>query len=271
MSKLAAIVLAGGKSSRMGRDKAFINYHGKSQVDYLKEVLEASGIEEVYFSVNESQSRLDVLLDKKLLIDREALGPAQAIKDVQRKLPSHDLLVVACDLPLIDKAAISDILGKYTLSKGEPAIFYDSSEGLPEPMFAIYRAGFFALAEKAGLADRRCPRKILIELNLKGAKLPNESWLINVNSEADMSELWGGMVRLRYFAQLAEQRALEQEETFFLNGETVGAFYERLQSQHNFTIAANNIGYAINDRYVKSDYLLRAGDKVVFIPPVNGG
>ena len=50
MDDLAAVILVGGKSSRMGHNKASLPYKGKRLVDVIAEVVREAGIENIYVS-----------------------------------------------------------------------------------------------------------------------------------------------------------------------------------------------------------------------------
>ncbi|AHB87814.1 molybdenum cofactor biosynthesis protein MoaD [Thermosynechococcus sp. NK55a] len=75
---------------------------------------------------------------------------------------------------------------------------------------------------------------------------------------------------MRYFAQLREQSAREQEERV-TTAQTYGELYQELKTQYGFTLDLAQIKVAANDTFVALDQPLRAGDEVVFIPPVAGG
>lgn len=77
-------------------------------------------------------------------------------------------------------------------------------------------------------------------------------------------------VYLRYFAQLREQSQCEEEERV-TTAQTYGELYQELKAQYGFTLDLAHVKVAANDTFMQLDHPLRAGDKVVFIPPVAGG
>jgi molybdopterin-guanine dinucleotide biosynthesis protein A len=50
MNDVAAVILVGGKSSRMGQDKALLPYKGKRLVDVVADTIRAAGVSRVYVS-----------------------------------------------------------------------------------------------------------------------------------------------------------------------------------------------------------------------------
>lgn len=94
--KIAAVVLAGGRSSRMGQDKALLDYNGKPLLDHMVELLERVGISDIYVSGNWKGYRC-------LPDSAPYKGPAHAIYDVLQQLrTTHDaVLFVPIDMPLL--------------------------------------------------------------------------------------------------------------------------------------------------------------------------
>ena len=77
-------------------------------------------------------------------------------------------------------------------------------------------------------------------------------------------------VQVQYFALLREQRG-QSEESLATAATTPAALYEELRGRHGFTLPGDRVRAAVNDAFVANDATLRAGDRVVFIPPVAGG
>ncbi|MBX9573591.1 MAG: MoaD/ThiS family protein [Candidatus Obscuribacterales bacterium] len=77
-------------------------------------------------------------------------------------------------------------------------------------------------------------------------------------------------VQINYFALFREQRGLA-EETVETGADTVGQLYEELQKRHRFTLPKNSLRAALNDEFCQWECALKAGDRIVFIPPVAGG
>src|SRR3954469_8700324 len=102
---LNSLVLAGGKSVRMGYDKSSIAWHGKEQRYYMADLLKQF-CHNVFISCraeqqNEIESNYKTLPDT--FID---LGPYGAILSAFREKPGTAWLVVASDLPLLDPNAL---------------------------------------------------------------------------------------------------------------------------------------------------------------------
>ncbi len=77
-------------------------------------------------------------------------------------------------------------------------------------------------------------------------------------------------VRVQYFALLREQ-AGRSDEALDTCARTPRELYEELRARHPFTLAPDLLRVAVNSEFVGWEQPLRAGDTVIFIPPVAGG
>ena len=103
---IAGIVLAGGRSSRMGKNKALLDYHGKPLLEHMIEILQESGIEDVFISGSvEGYACLE---------DRQPYaGPACAIRHVLKQKPGYKgYLFVPVDMPHLNPAILQELISK---------------------------------------------------------------------------------------------------------------------------------------------------------------
>ncbi len=77
-------------------------------------------------------------------------------------------------------------------------------------------------------------------------------------------------VTVQYFALLREQ-AGRSEETIATDAANPEALFAELCARYPFTLGRDALKVAVNDDFAGWDTALRAGDRVVFIPPVAGG
>jgi len=77
-------------------------------------------------------------------------------------------------------------------------------------------------------------------------------------------------ITVKFFALLREQAGC-RELKISTSAPTPAALYLELCASHALKLPPNLLTYAINERYVRADDLLFAGDRVAFIPPVAGG
>ena len=181
------LVLAGGESRRMGRDKALLERDGKTQLAHIVELLEGC-VDKVFVSTRADQNKDEERGRFEQVVDRyDDLGPVAGILSALDEYPEVDWLVVACDLPNIDEATIRHLLKH---SGGEqPFTAYSSSyDGLPEPLCAVYHSGCADIVRRFVDDGVNCPRKILIRSDTHLLEQPDPRALDNVNTPDDLQD-----------------------------------------------------------------------------------
>jgi len=184
VAQLNGLVLAGGKSSRMGQPKDRMIWSGKEQryhaADLLKQFCGA-----VYISCRHDQAfdfdkAYNALPDTFLNI-----GPMGGILSALRSQRDKAWLVIACDLPLLDHATI-----EFLVSNRDPeqlATTYESPhDRLPEPLIAIWEPESYPVLLHFLGQDITCPRKVLINSKKKTIRPKYPNALMNVNTPTDV-------------------------------------------------------------------------------------
>jgi molybdopterin-guanine dinucleotide biosynthesis protein A len=271
---LFGLVLAGGRSTRMQRDKAAIAYHGReTQLETAMKLL-SPRVARVFVSVRADQADDPVRSSWPRIVDRgDVEGPIAGISAALAEHPETAWLVLACDLPFLDGATLDTLIAGRD-SASDATAFRSSHDGLPEPLCAIYepRARAAIAAHIAG--GRNCPRKFLINADTRLLDQPNPRALDNVNTLAEygaaMSALDTLEIRVQYYALLREQ-AGRSAETLATRARTPRELYAELAARYPFTLPAEMLRVAINAEFGDWSQPLKAGDAVVFIPPVAGG
>jgi molybdopterin-guanine dinucleotide biosynthesis protein A len=97
------LVLAGGRSSRMGTDKALLSWHGRPLLDHMIGLLERSGVDRVY--VSGARAGYAAIADAW-----PERGPVGGIASAADALPDCRLLVVPVDAPLLTPDLLQPLL-----------------------------------------------------------------------------------------------------------------------------------------------------------------
>lgn len=100
---VVGVVLAGGRSSRMGRDKATLPWRGDTLLSHMQQCLRWAGVSRVV--VSGDYRHCDAIPDR--FAD---LGPLGGLASVAEALPDTTLLVVPVDMPLMDAAPLRYLL-----------------------------------------------------------------------------------------------------------------------------------------------------------------
>lgn len=180
------LVLAGGKSRRMGSDKALLTRDGETQLTRAVSLLQRH-VKRVFVSTRPEQAEDQERQKFSQIVDRyDDLGPIAGVLSAMDEHPEVAWLVVACDLPNIDDATISGLIEQHT---GEhPFTAYTSSyDGLPEPLCAVYGIGARAIVDGFVAEQINCPRKMLIRSDTRLIEQPNPQALDNINTPEDLA------------------------------------------------------------------------------------
>ena len=183
---LAGLVLAGGMSTRMQRDKAAIEVGGETQLARAVRLVRALA-PDTFVSVRDEQRAEATRARWPQVIDRlEGVGPAAGILAALEARPDHAWLVLAVDLPLLDAATLARLV-----RSREPAAvataYRSSSDALPEPLCAIWEPKSRAPLAAFIAGGRSCPRKFLLSHGAKLIELEAPRALENVNTPAELA------------------------------------------------------------------------------------
>jgi len=273
------LLLSGGRSTRMHRDKAGLDYHGRSQLAHAWERLGAV-LGQAYVSVRPDQVDDPLRREYPQIVDGQAgLGPLAGILAAQAAHPGAAWLVLACDLPFLEARTLAHLLTARD-PQAVATAYRSAHDGLPEPLCAIYEPTSAPGLAAWAAGGRSCPRKFLIQSGARLLAPLDPRALDNVNS-AD--EYWTAMqtlsptqagatrrIRVQYYALLREQ-AGRSDETLETAARTPRELYDELRARHPFTLGAEVLRVAVNGDFGDWSQPLAAGDAVVFIPPVAGG
>ncbi len=176
---LYGLVLAGGKSTRMGEDKGRITYHGKAQREHAADLLSLF-CEQTYYSMRSDQE--DRPDDGRPVIHDsfEHLGAYGGLLSAFRIHPEAAWFVVATDLPLLDEISLAQLQGKRNTSRFATA-FYNPATEFPEPLISIWEPRSYPRLLDFLAQGYACPRKVLINSDIELVDPANPEALVNVN------------------------------------------------------------------------------------------
>jgi molybdopterin-guanine dinucleotide biosynthesis protein A len=270
------LILAGGSSSRMHRDKASLKYAGKTQLDRAVE-LARRHVAKVFVSVRANQTLDPTRAQHPMIVDAvDGEGPVVGIRSALTAHPRSAWLVLACDLPLLSDAAIEALL----LARDPKCLataYTSAHDGLPEPLCAIWESAAAPVLAEYQAGGGQCPRKCLIR---HGARLLDPAdlrALDNVNTPEEYAQATATLeksapmqLKIQYYALMREQ-AGRSEETLETSAATPADLYTELAARHGFTLSREQLKVAVNSEFSDWSRKLAANDAVVFIPPVAGG
>ena len=152
--QFSAAVLAGGRSTRMGRDKAALPFNGMTLLEYQVEKLRSLGIEEIMIS----GSALEVDGTRRVPDILPHCGPLSGIHACLRAARHEAVLFLSVDTPLVSPDILQTLLDAHTSGvtllhhgeRTEPLLgIYDRAlSGLCEPILRSGRTGVWRLLEQ---------------------------------------------------------------------------------------------------------------------------
>jgi molybdopterin-guanine dinucleotide biosynthesis protein A len=181
---LNALILAGGRSTRMGTDKGLLTYHGLPQRQYLAEVLRPL-CAEVWVSLRADQAPLP---GERVLPDETPdAGPLSGIRTAFAHRADCTWLTVPCDWPLLTARTL-----RYLVEARQPGYlataFRDPHTGTLEPLLACWEPAAAAPLADAWARGERSPRRWLgaVPVRVLDRPFPEEWGAANTPAEAQV-------------------------------------------------------------------------------------
>jgi len=143
LSDALGVVLAGGRSRRMGEDKAGIVIDGETLVERAAKMLVG-----ICSSSVVADNGRNLHPDLESVVDGPGRGPAAGILGAATRHPDRTLLVLACDLPVVPAALLAGI----ALLGGDWVV--PRWQGRLEPLCALYRPAALAVIGRRALAGQ---------------------------------------------------------------------------------------------------------------------
>lgn len=179
--QVGAIILAGGKSSRMGVDKGLMLLNEKPMVQHVIDAVKLVAAELIIVANNEEYKQLGY----KVIPDEiENAGPLAGICAGLKQASYHYNFVLSCDVPFITKEMLNKLKQEVA---GFDAVVFEKDEDL-HPLIGIYSKNCLPEFE-AALNNKEWKLKtVLHHVNLKkiDGALFNDRFFKNINSKLDL-------------------------------------------------------------------------------------
>lgn len=186
---LAGVILCGGRSSRMGVDKATIRFEGMTLLERAVARLDEV-CDPVLIAPGETSAKMS---GRRAIADAVPnAGPLGGVVAALLNSPHRLLAVVAVDLPWVDPGLIrmlADLIG-------DRDVALCSTGGGIEPLHAVYSTSILAAAETALAGPDRSLRRLIGEA--KARRVPESEWrgagfserfTRNINTPEDLAEI----------------------------------------------------------------------------------
>jgi molybdopterin-guanine dinucleotide biosynthesis protein A len=184
------LILAGGSSTRMKRDKAALLYQGKAQLDRAVD-LAARHVSQVFVSVRKGQAADPSRAHRQLIIDSvPGEGPIVGIRSALAAHPDVAWLILACDLPFLSDSALARLLAERDAQLVATA-YRSAHDELPEPLCAVWEPQSAAALATYQADGGNCPRKFLMRHAVRLIEPLDRRALDNVNTPEEYAHALG--------------------------------------------------------------------------------
>lgn len=143
MKDVSGFVAAGGRSSRMGTDKAWLQLAGRPMIEHVIKSLQAATTTVAILADNPEYAKLGFKVFKD---SQTGIGPLEAIRTALQNSTTEHLVLVGCDLPFVTPELFKLLIN---VAEDYEVVVPMSYEGKLEPLCAIY--GKTALKEVENL------------------------------------------------------------------------------------------------------------------------
>ena len=201
---VGCVILAGGKSSRMGTDKALLEYDGKQFIEQIAK--ELSSFEERIIARG-SNSRFSDLIEEEWTVIPDIYpdhGPIGGLHAALSACKSDALFVVTCDMPLFSRQLAERLCAEMqngedseTNSDGEYVDAYDviisvGDSGKIHPLCGVYRKSALSVLEEQIVSERNRVMEALRKLRVKYVTIDSPDQvrqLANINTPEEYETL----------------------------------------------------------------------------------
>ena len=178
--KISAIILAGGKSSRMSGNKALLPVCGTRLIEKIIRSLEPH-FGEIIISAQEREPF--EFLNKKIVVDEiPDYGPLMGILCGLRASATSANFVIACDIPEVNMAMVNEMIAQM---EEYDIVVPLTGEKKYEPLFSIYKKTVIPWIETLLKQDQRKIIKLFPLCRTKFIPMEANGWFFNLNTMED--------------------------------------------------------------------------------------
>jgi len=184
--KYMGLVLAGGQSTRMGRDKSLLNYHGQPQRDYVRHLL-LPYCDDVFIAVKNKSSEDPAwfMADDPSLGD---IGPMAGLLTAFHRYPQHAWIIAGCDYPLIHPRTFSTLINAVT-SASQAVAFTNPETHRAEPLLTVYLPSVLPVLEARYANGRFSLQELLGEVAVVNLEAEDNRWLQSIDTPEQAEKL----------------------------------------------------------------------------------
>ena len=184
-NNITGIILAGGKSSRMGSDKGFLLLNQKAFVQYSIDALSPLVSEIIIVS---DHSAYDTFGYKRVNDITKNAGPVAGIISGLEATQTTYNIILSCDIPLINTKILSQLI---TAATPNTSIIQLESHGKSMPLIALYNKQVLPIFKEQLQNNERRLRVVVNACGYKTITLSGKDTVStkNVNTQTEFKEV----------------------------------------------------------------------------------
>ncbi|HNS18547.1 MAG TPA: molybdenum cofactor guanylyltransferase [Bacteroidales bacterium] len=171
-----AVILAGGRSSRMGTDKSMLDVNGQPLIAHIAHQLDGH-FDEIIIGANDPSKY--AFLNYPVIADVEKdQGPLMGIYSCLMASASEVNFITACDIPEMNLKLIHNMIN---ISGDADIVMPVSENDHYEPLYAVYRKSVIPEAKLVLEGDGRRITELLGRVRVKFISFSDTAWYQNLN------------------------------------------------------------------------------------------
>lgn len=184
-NNITGIILAGGKSTRMGSDKGFVTHNNKPFIQHIIDALQPLVDEIIIVSNNADYDMFELNRVNDIIVNA---GPLAGLHTGLHHSKTEMNIVLSCDIPLINQ----DILEQLISNKNKDIdVVQTESKGKTMPLIALYNKRCASTCLSLLETGERRLRILIKNLKSKTIVLDNTlaKYTANINSQSDLKRI----------------------------------------------------------------------------------
>jgi len=255
--------LAGGKSTRLGVDKAMIHFQGATLLNNLVKTVSQFSNHVIVVSKDTNHHKPNT----NNVQEESALGPLNGLLNGLKKSNNEWSLVLSVDMPFLDLSKLVEDLEKTLNDNIIAAIPINNNK--KQFLAGFYHKRAISIIEYL-IASQQFAMKSLFETNNEFVELVDSSNnFANLNQIQDIHNENLSLVEVMSFGRIQELFKLHKQSVLTLS-RTVHDFQIELEKDYPF-LKDTTYSIAVNQNIENPNHGIKSGDVIALLPPFAGG
>ncbi len=182
--RFSGAVLTGGRSTRMGRDKALLEIDGTAMARRVVAAFENAGAAEIV-AIGGDADALAALGLRVIADEYPGEGPLGGIITALSNAGEPLVVITACDMPWLEAAHVAPLVAELA-TQHDHDVAVSTADGVLQPLHAAWRASSAARVRAHFDAGERGPRRVIAQLHVGYVELGSGRWSRDVDTRNEI-------------------------------------------------------------------------------------